>query len=134
MRGSNLHNHILLDGIEHQFRLLGGLTRREQPTRSGRSAGFIDLFIRLGKHRIACEAELTADRVLNDLHKATEIGATHLLIVCPRTSVARSVQSRLDREGFAGTLDCWVLPLGKMLCRIQNQFTPYPTTQTESGG
>ena len=71
MRGRFLHNWIL-DAPEEHFRSLGATTTREYQTRPGRGAGFIDLFVLLDPHRIAVEAELSADRVVNDVRKASE--------------------------------------------------------------
>jgi len=123
MRGGFLHNHVLLDPIEAHFRGLGASTAREHLVRSAAFAGFIDLFIQHGAHRIACEAELTPERIDRDLRKAELAQATLLLIVVPHRRVAQSVLRKLNRSYLpyppAGV---WVLPLGPAIERLARCF------------
>lgn len=122
-RGGFLHGRVLLAPIEAWVDELGGVGYREFPTKPGRDAGFIDLWITTGTERIACEAELTADRVAGDVAKAKASNATLLLIVVPTAQVARSIRKRL-KNLTAQTTDCgfdiWVLPLGVALERLAN--------------
>ena len=59
MRGSFLHNHVLLGPLEAHFRGIGAQCWRECPTCQGRGAGFVDLFVAYQTDRIAIEAELS---------------------------------------------------------------------------
>ena len=123
MRGGYLHNHILLDPIQSHFSTLGAITAREHQVISGTFTGFIDLFIQHGRHRIACEAELSPDRVRRDLRKAEHAKATLLMIVVPHRRLAQRVQravGRLDLPHPEGGV--WVLPLGPALARLRSCF------------
>jgi len=130
MRGNFIHNRVLLEPIESHFRRLRALVYLEYPTRMGRQAGFIDLFILHGPHRIACEAELSPDRVRNDVVKARAVHATLLLIVSTNVSVVRTIDQRLRSWGppevpqlrDVPALPIWVLPLGRMLQRLAINF------------
>jgi len=123
MRGGFLHNHVLLDPIEEHFRRLNAIASREHMVRSADFSGFIDLFIQHGAHRIACEAELTPERIDRDLRKAELAEATLLLIVVPHRRIAQSVLRKLHRTDLpyppAGV---WVLPLGPGLARLARCF------------
>ena len=123
MRGSYLHNHILLDPIEEHFRLLGARTRREHPTRKKLAPGFVDLFIEWREHRIVCEAELSARRVLWDLEKAKALDATLLVIVVPRRVVAEAAWRRVKHSSTSSSnVQFWILPLGPALQRLRSCF------------
>ncbi|GEM_PF-2578436 len=130
MRGGFLHNHILLDPIEDLLMQLGAATRREHYVRSAGSAGFIDLTATLGQHRIACEAELAADRVSSDLRKAQAWAATLLVIVVPTRRVAQSAQRAVNAApGTRPVGGVWVLPLGPALTRLRDCFPFLPTSK-----
>ncbi len=127
MRGGFLHNHILLDPVEDLLLQLGATVRREHAVHFGGSLGFIDLTAELGHHRIACEAELTADRVLSDLRKAEAWAATLLVIIVPTRRVAQSIQRAVDgAPGVHPPGGVWVLPLGPALARLRDCFRLLP--------
>ncbi len=136
MRGAFLHTDVLVARVEELLRGFGARVCREYAVSGGRRSGFIDLFAVLHTHRIACEAELSADRVVNDVAKATAARADLLLIVTPERRIARAVAKRLDKAGIATADEClevWVLPLGVALKRLRNRchlMTPVnvPTT------
>lgn len=118
-----MHEEVLLARMEACFRELGGVGRRQYPTGPGRAAGVVDLFVTLGRERIVCEAELTADRAVRDLAKAHTLKATLLIIVVPNTRVAHSIRKRLasvrPRSCTSGP-DIWVFPLGVAIQRFMN--------------
>ena len=129
MRGGFLHNHILLDPIEEHFHQLGAHTRREFPIGPGACHGFVDLWIHCGEHTIACEAELTPDRVAGDLRKAQVLQASLLLIVVPHRRTAQAVTRRFRRTHAASSdMEVWILPLGPALERLRRCFPLISTT------
>jgi len=101
MRGGFVHDHVILNTLEAEFRALGVnvSVSRQVPSRSGRTTGYIDLVVRLGAHVLAIEAEMSPARVANDLRKADEIGATSLWIVTANHNVARGGRRQLERLG-----------------------------------
>lgn len=127
MRGGFLHNQVLLDPVEDLLRQLGTTTHREYAVRVAGSIGFIDLVAEFDQHKIACEAELTPDRIAADLRKAEACEATLLLILVPHRRIAQRVQRALDQaEGTRPPGGVWVLPLGPAMARLRNCF-PSPT-------
>ena len=124
MRGGYLHNVILLRPLEAYFLGLGALVEREYPTGPGRKAGFVDLFVRYLSWRIACEVELTADRVLNDANKAALVRADLLVIVVPDWHVTRVAKRRLGSVDYPSRKngpEIWVLPPGPALKRLRKR-------------
>lgn len=127
MRGGYLHNHILLDPVEDHLLQSGATVQREQAVDLCGSMGFIDLAATLRDHRIAFEAELTADRVASDLRKAEAWSATLLVIIVPTRRVARSIQRAVDSTpGARPPGGVWVLPLGPALARLRDCFPFLP--------
>ncbi len=125
MRGGFLHNQILIAPIETHFFKLGAQVHREYPVTIGSNMSFVDLFVVYNSSRIVCEAELTADRVLNDLDKAAALQASILLIVTPNWLVARAAERRVNRAGnrtCAGSLDLFILPIGHAMQWLRNKF------------
>ena len=102
MRGSNLHNHILLDAVEEHLASGGWTTRREHLVALPDGMGAIDLLAERGGERLAIEVELTPDRVLRDVQKAIAIQAVELLIVTPNAAVRKAVRRRLRRHRRGG--------------------------------
>lgn len=126
MRGGFLHNDVLLGPVESHFRACHARIDREFPTRPGRDAKFIDLFVNLHGLRIACEAELTTRRIGRDIDKAREVNAQLLLIVVPHRRVARYAMERVvDPAAVRRELALWILPLGPALARLRSCF-PIP--------
>ncbi len=119
MRGGFIHNRVLIAPIEAFLVQCGAYVRREYPTGPGRTAGFVDLFASYGAHRIVCEAELTADRVARDVDKAVALNATLLLIVVPRSRVARAVRKHLSRLAQMD-FDIWVSTVPVALQRLSD--------------
>lgn len=130
MRGGYLHNCVLLDPIEAHFLALGAATRREWTIRVGERTCFIDLMVELvDSRRIACEAELTADRIVRDIEKAVAAGASLLLIVVPSTKVARAARQAARKCCRSPqTMPVWILPLGGMRQRLRSCFPLISTT------
>ena len=125
MRGGLLHNQVLLRPIEDLVVCRGATVRREAPTRPGRQAGFVDLFITYRSFRIACEAELTSARVNNDLQKAVALCADMLLIVVPTARVARAARAKLRRADckYEGKgLTVLVKTLGQAIQQLNRTF------------
>jgi len=117
MTGNWLHT-ALIEPVELLALQLDNQTKREFQVRPGRRSGFIDLLIWRKSCRIACEAELRADRISADIDKAHQAGVVALLIVTPTGRSARSIERKvrqLDRTGRVGDLPIYVLPLGPAL-------------------
>jgi len=98
MRGGFIHNTILLVPIESFFRDCGASISREFKVPSLPNPGFIDLLIRFDSALIACEAELSPKRVVNDLHKALVVQAHLLLIITPNAAVTRSCYRKIRAQ------------------------------------
>lgn len=98
--GDWLHSETLLTRSEEVLVNLGISTQREFPVAlpSG-GTGRIDLFAQTASMKIAIEAELTAQRVKNDLDKAAAVGATHLFIITPNPDVRQRVARAIKRGG-----------------------------------
>lgn len=96
MRGNTIHNQ-LLKPFAQRFQERRASIQWEYPTRIGKGAGFIDLFITYQEHDICIEAELSADRVPNDVKKAIAVNASLLLIVTPNAQVKAAAQRKLIR-------------------------------------
>ena len=120
MRGGFLHTSVLITSIENCFRGLGAEIHRESLVYMGNRIGFIDLVVVLGSLVIACEAELSADRVISDIAKAMSAEADLLLIVVPTTRVARAVRRRLAPAAriLKDAPPICVLPLGTALQQL----------------
>jgi hypothetical protein len=138
MRGGYVHNNVLIGPVEEHFRRLGATVRREYPVRlAGGSPSFVDLFVELGGHRVACEAELTSRRVAGDFAKAAALKATWLLIVTPTGKVAEMSRRQVQRLRLrlpGGRVS--ILPLGPALQQardcfllISNPIRPQTTNQ-----
>lgn len=127
MRGGFLHNSVLLDPLEDHFVRLGADVHREFMVRSDQLLGFVDLFVVLGRHRIACEAELSPARVHRDVQKSLALAATLLLIVVPHPRLLRSIRRRLR---LAGEPPCkptiLVLTLGAALQHVRSSLPLFP--------
>lgn len=125
MRGKFLHNTVLISRIAALFHQTDATIYHEYPTGPGRTAGFVDLFILYKTWRFAVEAELSADRVSNDVAKAIALRADLLLIVTPNSRVATAVRRQVQRlrsnqRGLVipNWLTIWSLPLGPAIQRL----------------
>lgn len=122
MRGRFLHNKILIAAVEERFLALGATVSREHSVKVRDRICYVDLFVSYGDSRIACEAELTTDRILNDIAKAIALDADMLLILVPTSTMARKVQERLTMTMPGPSLIAIsVLPLGVALERLRNR-------------
>ncbi len=121
MRGGFVHNRVLVARVAAFFLLLTDRVYLEHPVGSGRHAGFADLFVLFGSHRIVCEAELSADRIHRDVRKAELLEATRLLIVVPRPPLVRAVHRRLAQLAPV-RFEIWVGTLGVILKRLSDVF------------
>jgi len=123
MRGQHLHNHVLLDPIESHFREIGAAVHREHFVRSGAFVGFVDLFVRIGQHSIACEAERSTARIDLDVKKAILVGATELWIIVPGPALVRAVGRKLRSSANRDAmLRVSVLTLGAARTRLTASF------------
>ncbi len=121
MKGRFLHNRVLIEPLAEYFRLRGVSVLPEYPIRPGRSAPAVDLYV--PAYRLVIEAELTADRVLNDRAKALAMQADMLLIVTPTRRVTDAANRRLKKAGRTEkTIVEWILPVGPALQRIRDCF------------
>lgn len=121
MRGSYLHNRILIEMLYLRFLEAGADAQREVPVRVGSALGFVDLLVEFGDFRIVVEAECSARRISADLAKAMAVDSDELWIVVPNLKVRNSVLRRLvqmcvrvNRGGL------FVLTLGQALQRVSN--------------
>ena len=69
MRGSYLHNDVLIDPLVEAFRSFGATTRLESYVNDGTVVGAVDLLVEQPHVRIAIEAELSSKRIGADLRK-----------------------------------------------------------------
>jgi len=122
MRGGPIHNHVLLDPVDREFKAVGAYTHREMTVRFGKQIGYVDLYAELDSHRICVEAELSAKRIANDLKKAMAANATALWIIVPNVQVRRAVQRQLKRLHLRSNDGIFVLSLCQALERIRNCF------------
>ena len=125
MRGGFLHNRVLVDRLEATFQAMGAQTWRESWVSLGDRCGYVDLIADWRGAVAACEAELSADRVYNDISKALAIRASALLIVTPTRPIADAISRKLARL-HAGSLRrpglvIKVLPLGVAVQRVREQ-------------
>lgn len=144
MSPSRLHKKLVDSLADYMLALSCTTGCREYPTRKYGYDGYIDLLVDvscLGQTRVAIEAELTADRVGNDLIKGCAVEAGLLLIATPTVDVARACQRKILRlktnppapleaavsyfhgGGNAGnTPQILALPLGPALTQLRNKF------------
>ncbi len=121
MRGSYLHNDVLIDPLDEAFRSFGATTRRESYVNNGSVVGAVDLLVEQPHVRIAIEAELSSKRVGRDLRKAAAVRADELWIVVPTVRLVRSVRRKLATLPSAPIwLDVFVLTQGQALQRVMN--------------
>lgn len=126
MRGQFLHNDILVAPIAALLREYGVRSQLEYAIESGRGVGFVDLFAVQESFRLVCEAELSPDRVWNDIRKAVALQADLLLIVVPTVRMARRIRRRLQHPRCPAApenLDIWILPLGPALQRLREMMS-----------
>lgn len=124
MRGGFVHNRVLIAPVESAFRILGASVHREHPVGSGGCHGFVDLWVIYLACRIACEAEMSSDRVWRDMEKAILLKATLLLILVPKAGVAESVRSRLassQAPPVPSSLSIYCLTVGAVLHEIRTK-------------
>ena len=124
MRGSFLHNKILLDPPERYLRELGASVWREFPTGPGRDAGFVDLFAQYRSLRIAVEAETTSSaRLVKDVAKAVTLNADVLFIIVPNRRVAKAAKIKLAaflEDGASKSVTICCEPQGVAMTRLTN--------------
>ena len=119
MRGSHLHNSVLIDPLDEAFRSFGATTRRESYANDGSVVGAVDLLVEQPHVRIAIEAELSSKRVDRDLRKAAAVRADELWIVVPTVRLVRNVRRKLATLPAAPLwLDVFVLTQGQALQRV----------------
>jgi len=126
VRGRFLHNDVLVAPVAALLREYGVQSQLEHATESGRGTTFVDLLAVRESLRLVCEAELSPDRVWNDVNKAVSLEANLLLIVVPNARIARRVRRRLSRltvPMIPESLDIWILPLGPALQRLREKLS-----------
>ncbi|MCG3148172.1 MAG: hypothetical protein PCFJNLEI_01615 [Verrucomicrobiae bacterium] len=124
MRGGFLHNQVLAARVEHAFRASGAEVCREYRIVTSALEGYVDLMVTCGGRRIACEIELTAERIYWDVAKAQAMHAVLLLIVVPNEQLARTVRQKLtDRQTTRRPLKLSVfcLTVGAVLEALRNK-------------
>jgi hypothetical protein len=123
MRGSYLHNTLLVAPIAALLRRAGAEVRLEYPGGRGRKAGYVDLFAEWDNWRIVCEAELLTKRIPHDIAKAVTLQADLLLIVVPDGRRARVAQQAVWRARAlvrSEGLTIWTLAPGPALRRLEH--------------
>lgn len=123
MRGDFVHNAILVGQIAALLSEFGIAARLEFPIQIGTRRKFADLYARWPGVTLVCEAELSADRVWNDVEKAIAAQASHLIIVVPTPRVARLVRRRLahaSTPSVPSSLVVYVFTLGVALQRVRH--------------
>lgn len=135
MRGGFVHNAILVGRLDVAFRAAGATTRLEYPIGPGAPRGYVDLLATLGGVRVACEAELRADRVAFAVRKAVWLDADYLLLVAPDGTTARALRARFNRllaETEVAPPPEFILTLGQALQWVANCF-PFLTPRNGAG-
>jgi hypothetical protein len=129
MRGSHLHNVLLLAPIEEHFARIGATVHREFWTRSPALSGFVDLFVLHRDNRLVFEAERSAARVDRDVRKATQLEATYLLFIVPVPRVGSAVRRSLRRRS-AGPCEppVLVMTVGHAMAWVTSFFPLLPAS------
>lgn len=119
MRGTFLHNEVLIQPLDLAFCFIGALTFREWYVNDCETKGYVDLWVEMNGFRIAVEAELTSKRVAHDLRKARALHADELWIVVPTVRVARAVHRKLNTLASTGMgPEVFFLTQGQALQRV----------------
>ena len=119
MRGSHLHNKVLIDPLARAFESYGATAHREFYVNALGVVGAVDLLVEQPQVRIAIEAELSVRRVGADLRKAVAVRADELWIVVPTVRLVRGVRRKLATLPAAPSwLDVFVLTQGQALQRV----------------
>lgn len=143
MRGGFLHNQVLIAPLAALLAEWGWKVSLEHRTGPGRGAGYVDLFAERDGDRTVIEAELSADRVARDLHKANALRVTLLVIVVPDQRTANAVERKLQGlpSGDGSTIsEVWCLPLGlarqrlTQRCRLMTARNVSPNNKSEITG
>jgi hypothetical protein len=125
MRGGFLHNTVIVDRLDVAFRAVGATTRLEYPIGPGRPRGYVDILATLGSVRVACEAELRAERVGFAIRKAAWLETDYLLLVTADGRTARAIRARFDSvvaQGDVAPPPEFILTLGQALQWVANCF------------
>jgi hypothetical protein len=126
VRGDFVHNAVLVGQLAALLSEFGIAARQEFPIQIGTRRKFADLYAQWPGVTLVCEAELSADRVWNDLEKAVAAQATLLMIVVPNANVARRARHRLSHPkapSVPTSLTVCVLTLGIALQRLRRLLT-----------
>jgi hypothetical protein len=120
MRGSWLHNQVLVQRCVAAMRSAGAEVRTEVSVNGGRAGGYVDAFARIDGRILVVEAERSLRRLEDDCRKAQDLGAELLVIVLPTRSMADRA-ARLLRTGTGHRthrMKLWILPLGTAIARL----------------
>ena len=121
MRGTYLHNRVLVSQISQLLRSCGVTVHAEHHLGAG--LGFADLFAQRDGVRVLIEIERSPARVGNDIAKAVAARVPFLLIVTPDARLARACTRRIGRLGpTPSSLTVHVFPFGTALLRLQEVF------------
>ncbi len=126
MRGGHFHEYML-DTLEDACRKQGWKTRRQVPSRKGRSTGYIDLLVEVGPDSLLLiEVEMaTKKRVVNDLRKRADCGENAVLwIVTPTAKLQRSIQRHLRSLDIRERSSVFVLTFEQARRQVANK-NPY---------
>ena len=96
MRGGAFHEWMI-DVLDEEFRRIGLHTKRQVPSRKGRTAGYIDLLVcgRDGR-LLVVEIEMSSKRIQGDVRKRRDLGdKAALWVVVPTQALVRPIDEHL---------------------------------------
>lgn len=122
MRGGMFHEYMI-EVLERAFNEKGLRTRRQVPSKKGRTTGYIDLLVYSNDSRVlVVEVEMDKRRAINDTRKQKDFGDSTLLwIVTPTRRLAQSIKKHLRHHEAAENNKTFVLPFGTALKRIKDK-------------
>lgn len=124
MRGGFLHNTLLIQPFVDYFTQRSDQVLPEYQAGARPSDGAIDLLIVGDSFRLAIEAELTTQRMRQDLDKAQKAEATHLLILTPTSKLASMGRKLLsDHIIQYAPMQVQIFPLGPARHWVEQNFS-----------
>lgn len=122
MRGGMFHEYMI-EVLERAFNEKGLRTRRQVPSKKGRTTGYIDLLVYSNDSRVlVVEVEMNKRRAINDTRKQKDFGTdTMLWIVTPTQRMAQSIKQHLRYRVSAENNKTFVLSFGAALKRIEDK-------------
>lgn len=119
MRGGVFHEWMI-DVLEREFQKMGLHTRRQVPSRKGRTAGYIDLLVYSNDGRfLLVEIEMSPKRVRGDVRKRKDLGdRATLWIVAPTRKLAQAIKRHLEVLEIEENEKVCVLSFGAAMKRV----------------